>query len=241
MNFLKGAALHPCGRRFMELIVISKSKLKIMLTSEDMRQYSLDCSTLDYENTETRRAFWSILDEAKHRTGFDAASEKVFVQVSPSKKGGCEMYVTQLGIFSEKNYDSKYERSDDEDIRLDQHGTGGSMKKCAQISSPYEKDAFCRKKKRVHAYSFDRMENMLCACRALMGAGYVGESSAYLSDGGFYLVLRDERETFFEGGAESVVREYGSELDASSFDIYISEHGRCICREDAAKILGELA
>ena len=81
----------------MELIRINENKLKIMLSEGDMKQYALDCASLDYDNTETRRAFWSILDEAKHQTGFDAASQRVFVQLYPSKEGGCEMFVTKLG------------------------------------------------------------------------------------------------------------------------------------------------
>ena len=64
----------------MELILISENKLKITLTECDMKQYDLDCDDIDYDNTETRKAFWSILDEAKHRTGFDAASQRVFIQ-----------------------------------------------------------------------------------------------------------------------------------------------------------------
>jgi Negative regulator of genetic competence, sporulation and motility len=80
----------------MELILINDSKLKVMLTPADMESYAITCDTIDYENTETRRAFWNILDEAKHKTGFDAASDKVFIQVYPSKNGGCELYVTKL-------------------------------------------------------------------------------------------------------------------------------------------------
>ena len=80
----------------MELILINESKLKVMLTPADMESYAITCDTIDYENTETRRAFWNILDEAKHKTGFDAASDRVFIQVYPSKNGGCEMYVTKL-------------------------------------------------------------------------------------------------------------------------------------------------
>ena len=84
----------------MELILISDKKLKVMLSASDMQKYELDNDTIDYDNTETRRAFWQILDEAKHKTGFDAASEKVFIQVYPSRGGGCEMYVTKLGALS---------------------------------------------------------------------------------------------------------------------------------------------
>lgn len=80
----------------MELILINESKLKVMLTAADMCRYSITCDTINYDNTETRRAFWNILDEAKHKTGFDAASDKVFIQVYPSRGGGCEMYVTKV-------------------------------------------------------------------------------------------------------------------------------------------------
>jgi len=80
----------------VDLILISQSKLKIMLTADDMAEYSLSCDNINYDNTETRRAFWDILDTAKHKTGFDAASDRVYIQVYPSKGGGCEMYVTKL-------------------------------------------------------------------------------------------------------------------------------------------------
>lgn len=80
----------------MELILISADKLKIILSEADMKEHTLTCETMDYDNTETRRAFWSILDEAKHRTGFDAAACRVLIQVYPLRQGGCEMYVTRL-------------------------------------------------------------------------------------------------------------------------------------------------
>ncbi len=80
----------------MELILISDSKLKIMLSQKDMTKYALRIEDIDYDNTETRRAFWNILDEAKHKTGFDAARERIFVQVFPSRCGGCEIFVTKL-------------------------------------------------------------------------------------------------------------------------------------------------
>lgn len=80
----------------MELILISERKLKVMLTKADMDALELTCDTIDYDNTETRRAFWSILDEAKHKTGFDAAADRVYIQVYPGRNGGCELYVTKL-------------------------------------------------------------------------------------------------------------------------------------------------
>lgn len=225
----------------MELIVISDSKLKIMLTSEDLREYSLDCSTFDYENTETRRAFWSILDEAKHRTGFDAASEKVFVQVYPSKKGGCEMYVTKLGMFSDRKRIRDDSVESDEDIRINEHGGGSSMKKCSQVNAQFQEDRFSVKRKRAYAFKFEKMETLLCACRRLDASGYPGDSSAYLGENGCYLLLKDEREDYFDRVSENFVAEYAEELDAAAFGIYIGEHGKCICEHDAVETLGALS
>lgn len=218
----------------MELIMISDSKLKIMLTSEDMKEYSLDCNTLSYENTETRRAFWSILDEAKHRTGFDAASERVFVQVYPSKKGGCEMYVTKLGIFSGK----KRADNEDGDIRINDDVRGGGMKNCEETISTSER--FLSRRKRILAFRFDGIDPFLGACKRLYTSGYEGESSAYRTDRHFYLRIRDEDAEYSKGEIESILLEYAEELDSTYFDIYIGEYGSCICESEAVKTLGEL-
>ena len=65
----------------MELLRIGDKKLKVTLSGEDMEHYRLDSETMDYDTTETRSAFWQILDEAKHKTGFDAGGGKIFVQI----------------------------------------------------------------------------------------------------------------------------------------------------------------
>lgn len=80
----------------MELIRISDSKLKITLDAEDMAHYAITSDLLNYENRETRRIIWQILDEAKEQTGFHAATDRILIQVYPSRAGGCEMYVTKL-------------------------------------------------------------------------------------------------------------------------------------------------
>ena len=85
------------GIVLMELIVISESKLKIMLEKEDMKRYGLFGSELNYDDPPTRKKLLSILDKAKEECGFDTGSEKLLVQLYPSKDGGSEMFVTKLG------------------------------------------------------------------------------------------------------------------------------------------------
>ena len=80
----------------MEIIRIGENKLKLILTDEDLKKHHLCLEGLDYDNTETRRVLWQILDEAKQITGFDAAAERTLVQAYPGRKSGCEIYVTRL-------------------------------------------------------------------------------------------------------------------------------------------------
>ena len=74
--------------------MISTTKLKVMLSAEDMKKLDFDpCGGGDLSG---RAAFRNILREARDRCGFDAVGERVFVQYYPEKHGGCEMFVTKL-------------------------------------------------------------------------------------------------------------------------------------------------
>ncbi len=77
----------------MELIQISDNALKVMLTCEDMRSYDIAFETLDYTNTETRRAISEILAVAKRTVGFAADSEQLYIEAFSDGEGGCELFV----------------------------------------------------------------------------------------------------------------------------------------------------
>ncbi len=208
----------------MELILINSSKLKIMLTDDEMKKYDLDTDTIDYDTTSTRRAFWSILDDAKTRTGFDAASDRVFIQLYPSKKGGCEMYVTKLG----------------EACRLPRVGRSGQGTPRGTVQMIPE--ARHGGRGRLGAYAFETMEALLCVCRRLLSLGWTGESTAY----------RDFRRRCFlflsspdHGGYApldelSFISEYGTQENVEHLRLYISEHASCLCASGAVEQLGVL-
>ena len=82
----------------MEVLKISDSKLKIMLTRADMQKYGLSADKVDYNNAATRRSFFEILDSIKTSHGFDTEGDKILIQFYPSKDGGCELFVTKLGL-----------------------------------------------------------------------------------------------------------------------------------------------
>lgn len=80
----------------MEMIVIDSDRIKITLTADDMKKYSLGGEAFDFENTETRKQLRKILDEANRKTGFDIEPGKVLVQLYETCSGGCEIYVTRV-------------------------------------------------------------------------------------------------------------------------------------------------
>ncbi len=80
-------------------MTLGDSKLKIVMTDEDMREYKLDTAS-DYSSPGYRRAFWQVLERAKRDVGFDTGGDKVLIQFYPLKNGGCEVFVTKLGILS---------------------------------------------------------------------------------------------------------------------------------------------
>ncbi len=76
----------------MELILISESKLKIMLTADEMEDNGISEDLLTYGEKDVRKMFEGILEEAKIKTGFDSTTGRLVIQVYPSKDGGCEVY-----------------------------------------------------------------------------------------------------------------------------------------------------
>ena len=213
----------------MELIRIGDSKLKITMTSDDMTQYDLDCDTMDYDNTETRRAFWDILDHAKQVTGFDAAGDRVFVQLYPSKKGGCEMYVTKLGLICAERREGERTRIPHTRAPHTAH-TVGVATDAAHGGGERE---------RLGAYRFDGLHELLCVCRQLARQGYTAQSSAYRDEGGrYYLLLRERGGGYgILYGEFSFIAEFGTPENAQTVQLYISEHGTPICEENAVATL----
>lgn len=197
----------------MELLRINDRKLKVTLSSEDMTAYSLTCEKIDYDNTETRRAFWCILDEAKHKTGFDAASDKVYVQIFPSRGGGCEMYVTKM--------------TDSPEVPLPV-----TLKKEPLF---FEKALFRFEK-------IEDMLSA-CACLIECGftapsTAYAASDGYYLSVGQEEAPPFHERRR--GATAADLVAEFGLRMDASA-EGWLTEHAECICPEHAVERYASLS
>lgn len=84
----------------MEIINISESKIKVMLTQEDLEEFGLDAQTLDYRDGETKELFHALLSHIKEAVGFHTDGYRVLVRLFPSRDGGCELFLTRLDAFS---------------------------------------------------------------------------------------------------------------------------------------------
>ena len=192
----------------MDLIYINDHKLKIILSEGDMKKYSLDSGDIDYDDKETRGILWNILSEAKESTGFDTDGGRIFIQLYPSKEGGCEMYVTKLGGPS---------HSKDNDNLTQKKGSEG---------------------KRECAYSFESLNALLSVCRRLSSLGYSEKSSVWNLQNKYYLILNEPEENAYIPLSEcSFIREYGKSESLRNTRLLISERALCICNDNAIDTL----
>ncbi len=201
----------------MELILISESKLKIMLTADDMADYSITNECMSYENHDTRRMFGKILEKAKEKTGFDSSLGKLFIQVYPSGNGGCEVYVTT------ENTDSNRGKRQDK-----------------KQNTPKKKKEYC-------VYMFTDLVSAVDVCKMLKESKYENESSFYSEEKSgvkkYYLVLQEEmsvntqptrRRTLCKS---DLAEEFGKKVDCKNALMYINEHATKLVENNAVEVL----
>lgn len=204
----------------MELIRISDSKLKVMLTPMDMRQFELSTDNFYDDSEKMHRSFRLLLDEVKRQSGFEADDHRISVQYFPSREGGCEMFISNLSPEREST-------------------TCALTPASGMQPATRTRGSFCRS----FAYRFDGLEELLSVCRRLLPLDYITASSAWRDDAGrYYLILNTFAASPFATPEELYfVVEYGRLENAAQLRLYLSEHGEVVCAEDAVGTLGAIA
>lgn len=178
----------------MEFLLIGDSKLKIVMTEEDMRTFKLD-SGEDYSSLGYRRAFWRVLDLAKAEVGFDPEGDKILIQFYPLKSGGCEVFVTKLGILS---------------------------KESAKMVTRSDKITMLSKAKRL--YAFDSREDLLAFSAAIKSLclSQCPDADVYKNGSARYYIAMEELSR--DDGAElPLLLEYARPVN-SDLLFFVSEH-----------------
>lgn len=194
----------------MEFLLIGEAKLKIILDSEDMRKYRLEPGA--EQGTSTRKALWRVLDVAKSEVGFDPAGDKVLVQFYPIKGGGCEVFVTKLGILPAAS---------------------------ARLVSKSERISMLSRKKGT--YLFSELDAMIRASKAIrrITGEEAPRSDAYYTDRGSFVLVIEEYGRGGEPTEFPCIQEFGRLMPAD-LSGYIPEHCRSIVIGNAVEKLSEL-
>lgn len=261
----------------MELIIISESKLKIMLSAPDMARYELESNRMDCGDVRTRAAFRHIFDDARAEIGFDTEGERLYVQFYASKEGGCEIFVTKLGrgdsgtdsggdagdrellrrILEESEEAADREEGEDmEDMEdmAEQPEPAESRREGAGEEGPHTGESRSLTLRweqmpgiaaRRAAVVFSDMTHLLAVCRRLLGEGYRGRSTVYLTES----VSGRDWYLFLDVPDVAVSRlprrfaflcEFGREVDPLCLETYLIEYGTCIRRGDGVEVLGRM-
>ena len=179
----------------MEFLLVGESKIKIVLTEEERMSYDLDDSAPDVSGPSARRSFWRILDMAKKEVGFDPSGDKVLIQLYPIKAGGCEIFVTKLGILPDSS---------------------------ARIVSKSSKVAMLSKK--ISLYAFSELDDLIRATKAVraISGEVIPESDVFVEDEKYYLAI-EEYGKGGEPIEFPCILEFGIGLAADVFT-YVLEH-----------------
>ena len=208
----------------MELIRISERKLKIMLTPTDMCHFELDTDSFGEDSQQMHHAFRLLLREIRKQTDFEGDDRQIAVQYFPSRKGGCEMFIS---------YTPEQGKRASEDCTTAKENRS-LLPSPAPRTTGFHRDC---------AYRFERIEHLLSACRRLIQTGYIGESCAFRDDQGRYFLLISflSSSPFSIPEEWSFLNEYGTLENAAWLRLYISEHGKAVCPVTAVEILSKLA
>lgn len=215
----------------MDLIKISDTKLKIMLTSSDMTHYDLHNDNVSFADAHVRRVLRRLLADAREQTGFDGDVTRLYVQMYPCADGGCEFFVSKVedeGEASARDTETKH------------HFPTPSL------PSPITHSRALRKTERhgqdMCAYSFVRLEDLILVCKRLHAVGFPGKSSLYADHKHvFYLFLRDfSTPSLYCPDEYCFLAEYGVRENARALQTYVCEYCQLICQENAIDVMSAL-
>ena len=189
----------------MEVLLIGKSKMKIVLNAEQMKGFGLNVTDECKDTASVRRRLYAILEDAGRISGFDYTEDKLLIQFYPMESGGCEVFVTKLGLLPDVS--AKMVQSSDRITVLS---------------------------KRRSYYAFSSSQDLTSALIAIKNhpSAVKPKGDIYLTKSGKYLLSLEEygKEDFYSEFA--LIHEFATKLKAET-ECYIIEHCDFLCGIDA--------
>lgn len=205
----------------MELIKVSTSKLKVVLSAEDMDAYGITSDELGSDEPRARQAFKRILDKARNETGFEKGGGRLYVRVFEGTDGGCELFVSKRIVLLPEPDD-----------------TGRQYRTACTQTIP---DAYIA--------AVPDFDDLAAFCMRLREARFEGDSALYYYEDSYRLYLRfgrcfpsfgaqtdTQRDRFYFLSDHAVI----TVADTLSLAI-LHEHGECIVKKDAVNRIAQAA
>ena len=173
------------------------------------------------------RSFRLLLGEIRRQTDFDADDSRISVQYFPSREGGCEMFICDL--------------QQDGEATKESDGSNLPLPLPHRQLRPYKKRNGSFRKDCAHR--FEKLAHLLSACRRLLGADCIVQSSLFLDENGEYLLLLTVFAQSPYATPEEIefINEYGVVESAPAIRLYIREHAKEICSLGAIETMAALA
>lgn len=226
------------GRWEVNTIKISETKIKVILSADDMTAHHID-GGVDYSDPRVREALRGLLREAGRDVGFDIDNRRSFIQLYPDRSGGCELFLTLLDIAPKSSPESE---EADTGAYVGQTYADTETEGEMPIKGATSPTGTARYKYSINIYEFFELSPMLLVCRRLRERGEGGESAAYAeADGSYFLVVYEAGRSTPIDSVEMICGEYGGVRRKNSAYAYIKEHCKPICDRGAVERLGVLA
>ncbi len=179
----------------MEFLIVTESKLKIMLSDKELAEYGISDTDGGLADPRVRAGVSRLLSRAREECGFSVGQDKVLVQLYPSREGN-ELFVTKLGLLS-----SSSERVIS--------GSG----RVAVLA------------KRRTGYKFSSKEDIEAVMSRIDGECFDEAPRIFKNSGGeYYLIINERRAPSDKGGTVPFISEYATEIP-ERLCAYIIEHG----------------
>jgi len=206
----------------MKIEKVSDNKIKVTLSTSDLRERNLDFSALTYNSPQAQVLFWDMLHQAEVEFGFSASDAQLFIEATPGS--GDNLVITLTKVEEDGDFESiqKYIRNRFKRSELK------TKKKSKKVSSG------------VFLYSFDEFED-LCKVVGKISELYSGESTLYKYNQTYYLMITNTtiantNPNYFD----SLMSEYGSKVTNTAFvDGFLNEYGIKMIEYNAIEVIND--
>ena len=224
----------------MKIEKISDKRLKILLTSEDLKQRNIKMTELAFGTEKTRELFKEMMEIASDECGFYAEDSQLMIEAIPLSLEAIVILVTKIDE-EDAEGDKTPVDSIDSDADLDSGGQERSGRRFVRHSGRSSSVKKSADDNLVSVFEFNKLDDVSLVSRNLFGR-FTGESYLLKLKGNYFLVLQNNSslDEISDKDLEIIMGEYGRKREVNPISrAYLFEHGELIIDNPAIDVLSE--